>query len=139
MIDIRHFLKSGHGPTLFAAFFYLTFSFVIWVLNGAMAPFISEQFQLTPAQKGTLLAIPIMAGAIMRFPLGLLAQYVGRKTATLVELSLIAFTMAFGYFFVHSYDEVAEDGPAAGGGRRQLRRGHVAGLGLVPEIGRAHV
>ncbi len=100
------FLRSGHTPTLFAAFFYLTFSFVIWVLNGAMAPFISEQFQLTPAQKGTLLSIPIIAGAIMRFPLGLLAQYVGRKTATLVELALITLTMAFGYFFVHSYDDM---------------------------------
>ena len=70
----RDFLKSGHTPTLFAAFFYLMFSFVIWVMNGAMAPFISEQFQLTPAQKGLLLSIPIVAGAIMRFPLGLLAQ-----------------------------------------------------------------
>lgn len=106
MSDFRHFLRSGHGPTLFAAFFYLMFSFIIWVLNGAMAPFISEQFQLTPAQKGLLLSIPIIAGAIMRFPLGLLAQYVGRKTATLVELALISATMAYGYFFVHGYDDL---------------------------------
>lgn len=106
MAGFRDFLKSGHTPTLFAAFFYLMFSFIIWVMNGAMAPFISEQFQLTPAQKGMLLSIPIVAGAIMRFPLGLLAQYVGRKTATLVELGLITFTMSFGYFFVHSYDDL---------------------------------
>ncbi|MBK6998814.1 MAG: NarK/NasA family nitrate transporter [Rhodoferax sp.] len=106
MAGFRDFLKSGHTPTLFAAFFYLMFSFVIWVMNGAMAPFISEQFHLSAAQKGMLLSIPIVAGAIMRFPLGLLAQYVGRKTATLVELCLITFTMAFGYFFVHSYDDL---------------------------------
>jgi MFS transporter, NNP family, nitrate/nitrite transporter len=106
MAGFRDFLKSGHTPTLFAAFFYLMFSFVIWVMNGAMAPFISEQYHLTPAQKGLLLSIPIVAGAIMRFPLGLLAQYVGRKTATLVELVLITFTMSFGYFFVHTYDDL---------------------------------
>ena len=106
MAGFRSFLQSGHTPTLFAAFFYLMFSFVIWVMNGAMAPFISEEFNLTPAEKGLLLSIPIVAGAIMRFPLGLLAQYVGRKTATLVELSLITFTMAFGYFFVHSYNDM---------------------------------
>lgn len=106
MAGFRLFLKSGHTPTLFAAFFYLMFSFVIWVMNGAMAPFISEEFHLTAAQKGLLLSIPIVAGAIMRFPLGLLAQYVGRKTATLVELSLITCTMSFGYFFVHSYDDL---------------------------------
>lgn len=106
MAGFRDFLKSGHTPTLFAAFFYLMFSFVIWVMNGAMAPFISEQFHLTAAQKGMLLSIPIVAGAVMRFPLGLLAQYVGRKTATLVELVLITFTMSFGYFFVHTYDDL---------------------------------
>ncbi|MBP9060929.1 MAG: NarK/NasA family nitrate transporter [Rhodoferax sp.] len=106
MSGFRSFLKSGHSPTLFAAFFYLMFSFIIWVMNGAMAPFISEQFQLTAAQKGMLLSIPIVAGAIMRFPLGLLAQYVGRKTATMVELALITFTMSFGYFFVHTYNDL---------------------------------
>ena len=106
MAGFRNFLRSGHTPTLFASFFYLMFSFVIWVMNGAMAPFISEEFHLTAAQKGLLLSIPIVAGAIMRFPLGLLAQYVGRKTATLVELGLITLTMSFGYFFVHSYDDL---------------------------------
>ena len=106
MSGFRTFLKSGHTPTLFAAFFYLTFSFVIWVMNGAMAPFISEAYNLTAAQKGLLLSIPIVAGAIMRFPLGLLAQYVGRKTATLVELALITGTMSYGYFFVQSYDDL---------------------------------
>jgi NNP family nitrate/nitrite transporter-like MFS transporter len=106
MAGIRKVLKNGHTPTLFAAFFYLTFSFVIWVMNGAMAPFISEEFNLTAAQKGLLLSIPIVAGAVMRFPLGLLAQYVGRKTATLVELALITLTMSYGYFFVSSYDDM---------------------------------
>lgn len=106
MAGFRTFLKSGHTPTLFAAFFYLTFSFVIWVMNGAMAPFISEEFNLTAAQKGLLLSIPIVAGAVMRFPLGLLAQYVGRKTATLVELALITLTMSYGYFFVQTYDDM---------------------------------
>ena len=106
MAGFRTFLKSGHTPTLFAAFFYLTFSFVIWVMNGAMAPFISEEFNLTAAQKGLLLSIPIVAGAVMRFPLGLLAQYVGRKTATLVELALITVTMSYGYFFVQTYDDM---------------------------------
>ena len=40
---IKEFLKSGHWPTLLAAFLYFDFCFAIWVLNGAMAPFISEE------------------------------------------------------------------------------------------------
>jgi hypothetical protein len=97
MLDIKAFLKSGHAPTLCAAFIYFTFSCLIWVLNGAMAPFINETFSLTPAQTGLMLSIPILAGALMRFPLGVLAQYIGRKLATIVEMSLIAGAMLFGY------------------------------------------
>jgi len=36
---LRSFARAGHLPTLAASFFYLTFTFVVWVLNGAMAPF----------------------------------------------------------------------------------------------------
>ncbi|MEY4294648.1 MAG: hypothetical protein RLY82_336 [Pseudomonadota bacterium] len=114
MSGFRSFLKSGHAPTLFAAFFYFTYSFFIWVLNGAMAPFISEEFHLTPQQKGLMLSIPIFAGALMRFPLGLMAQYVGRKNATLIEMALIAVAMAYGYFFVKSYNDLLAMGVLLG-------------------------
>ena len=110
----RQFLASGHSPTLFAAFLYFSFSCCIWVLNGAMAPFISETFNLSPAQKGLMLSIPIMAGALMRFPLGLLSQYIGRKNATLVEMALIAVAMLFGFFFVSSFNDLLAMGVLLG-------------------------
>ena len=108
------FLKSGHSPTLFAAFLYFSFSCCIWVLNGAMAPFISETFNLSPAQKGLMLSIPIIAGALMRFPLGLLSQYIGRKNATLVEMGLIAAAMLFGFFFVKTFNDLLAMGVLLG-------------------------
>ena len=114
MAGYRTFLKSGHAPTLFAAFFYFAFSCCIWVMNGAMAPFISEAYQLTPAQKGVMLSVPIFAGALMRFPLGVLAQYIGRKNATLVEMGLIGVALLFGFFFVDSYDSLLAMGVLLG-------------------------
>lgn len=110
----RGFLKSGHSPTLFAAFLYFSFSCCIWVLNGAMAPFISETFNLSPAQKGLMLSVPIIAGALMRFPLGILSQYIGRKNATLVEMSMIAVAMLFGFFFVKSFNDLLAMGVLLG-------------------------
>jgi NNP family nitrate/nitrite transporter-like MFS transporter len=110
----KQFLKSGHSPTLFAAFLYFAFSCCIWVLNGAMAPFISETFNLSPAQKGLMLSVPIIAGALMRFPLGLLSQYIGRKNATLVEMGLIAVAMLFGFFFVKSFNDLLAMGVLLG-------------------------
>lgn len=110
----KDFLRSGHGPTLFAAWLYFMFSCCIWVLNGAMAPFIAESLRLSPAQIGLMLSIPIIAGALMRFPLGILAQYIGRKRATLVEMALIAVALLYGYFRVESYDDLLAMGVLLG-------------------------
>lgn len=114
MGSFRTFLKSGHAPTLFASFLYFDFCFAIWVLNGAMAPFISEEFNLTPAQKGFMISVPILAGAIMRFPLGILAQYIGRKNAALTEMTLIMAAMIFGYTMVDTYSDVLAMGVLLG-------------------------
>jgi NNP family nitrate/nitrite transporter-like MFS transporter len=114
MTSFKHFLRSGHSPTLFAAFLYFGFSCGIWVMNGAMAPFISETYGLTPAQKGLMLSIPIFAGALMRFPLGVLAQYIGRKNATLVEMGMICVAMLFGVFFVHTFNDLLAMGVLLG-------------------------
>ncbi len=110
MKGFKEFLKSGHAPTLFSAFLYFDFCFAIWVLNGAMAPFISEDFGLSPAQKGFMVSVPILAGALMRFPLGVLAQYIGRKNAALVEMSCILLALLYGYFMVNTYSEVLNMG-----------------------------
>lgn len=110
----REFLKSGHAPTLWASFLYFDFCFAIWVLNGAMAPFISETFNLSPAQKGFMISVPILAGALMRFPLGILAQYIGRKKAALVEMGMIFFALLYGFFMVDTFSDVIRMGVLLG-------------------------
>lgn len=114
MPKLDSFARAGHMPTLVAAFVYFAFSCCIWVLNGAMAPFITETYRLTPAQAGLMLSVPIIAGALMRFPLGLLAQYIGRKKATLVEMGLIAVAMLYGFYFVDSFDQLLAMGVLLG-------------------------
>lgn len=114
MSAFKTFVRSGHWPTLFASFLYFDFCFAVWVLNGAMGPFISEAFSLSPAQKGFMISVPILAGALMRFPLGVLAQYIGRKNAAMVEMALIVAALGFGYVFVDSYDSVLAMGVLLG-------------------------
>jgi NNP family nitrate/nitrite transporter-like MFS transporter len=108
------FRRAGHWPTLAAAFLYFDFTFAVWVLNGAMAPFISESFHLNAAQKGFMVSVPIIAGALMRFPLGVLAQYIGRKSAALVEMALIVAALVFGWLFVDSHASVLAMGVLLG-------------------------
>ncbi|ACL56690.1 MFS transporter [Methylobacterium nodulans] len=114
MASFKTVMKSGHPPTLFAAFLYFDFCFAIWVLNGAMGPFITETYRLTPAQTGFMISLPILAGAIMRFPLGVLAQYIGRKNAAITEMALIILAMAYGFFVVSSYGDVLAMGVLLG-------------------------
>ncbi|MBL7892750.1 MAG: MFS transporter [Bacteroidia bacterium] len=114
MAGFKTFLKSGHAPTLFSAFLYFDFCFAIWVLNGAMAPFISEQFHLTPSQKGFMISVPIFAGALFRFPLGLLGQYIGRKSAAIISMVLVLLGLLYGYFMVDTFSEVLNMGVLLG-------------------------
>lgn len=114
MGTFKTFLKSGHGPTLFAAFLYFDFCFAIWVLNGAMAPFISEQFNLSPAEKGFMVSVPIFAGALFRFPLGILGQYIGRKSAAILSMVLVLIGLVYGYFMVDTFSEVINMGVLLG-------------------------
>jgi MFS transporter, NNP family, nitrate/nitrite transporter len=79
-----------------------------------MGPFISEQFHLAPAQIGLMVSIPTLAGALMRFPLGVLSQYIGRKYAAIVEMSAIVLALAYGFLFVKSFNDVLAMGVLLG-------------------------
>jgi len=114
MARFREFRKAGHLPTLLTALLYFDFCFAIWVLNGAMAPFISQEFGLTPQQKGIMVSIPVIAGALMRFPLGILSQYIGRKNAALLEMGIISCCLLYGWKMVQSHNHVLAMGVALG-------------------------
>jgi NNP family nitrate/nitrite transporter-like MFS transporter len=112
--ELRDFRRAGHLPTLLTALLYFDFCFAVWVLNGAMAPFISAEFGLDPAQKGFMVSVPVVAGALMRFPLGVLSQYIGRKRAAMLEMSVITVCLASGYLLVRTYAAVIAMGVALG-------------------------
>lgn len=80
----RDFLKAGHTPTLFAAFFYFDISFMVWVLLGPLGVQIAQDLGLTPAQKGLMVATPILAGAILRVVNGVMVDHLRPKQAGII-------------------------------------------------------
>ena len=79
----------GHKPTVFAAFLHFDLSFMIWVLLGALGVSISESLGLSAAQKGLMVAVPILSGSLMRIPLGLLSdRFGGRRVGIAMLLAL---------------------------------------------------
>ena len=69
----------GHKPTVFAAFLHFDLSFMLWVLLGALGVFISESARPDAAEKGLMVAIPILSGSLLRIPLGLLSDRFGGR------------------------------------------------------------
>jgi NNP family nitrate/nitrite transporter-like MFS transporter len=70
----KGFLKAGHLPTLFAAFLYFDLSFMVWVLLGPLGVAVAKDLHLNAADKGLMVATPVLAGAFLRVVLGLLVD-----------------------------------------------------------------
>lgn len=87
----RDFFKAGHFPTLLAAFFYFDMSFMVWVLFGALAIQISADIGLNAAQKGFMVALPVLAGALLRVVFGILVDRLRPRRAGIIgQLIVIA-------------------------------------------------
>ncbi|MGN6421894.1 MAG: nitrate/nitrite transporter [Asticcacaulis sp.] len=103
----KDFLKAGHAPTLFSAFLYFDMSFMVWVLLGALGVQITATLGLTPAEKGFMVAVPILAGAVLRVVNGVLVDRIGPKmTGTVGQLIVIGGLLAAWLFNIHSYMSV---------------------------------
>ena len=95
---------QGHWPTLFAAFLYFDFSFMVWTMLGPLATEISESlakvsgFVMDPSQKATLLAIPILSGALLRIVLGFGVDKFGPKKTALASQAVVITVLFYAYF-----------------------------------------
>ncbi len=94
---------AGHLPTLIAAFLYFDFSFMVWTMLGPLATEISESlakhgFILDANQKATLLAIPILGGAILRILLGFLVDNIGAKKTAIIAQLIVISSLFYTYF-----------------------------------------
>lgn len=80
----RAFLKAGHTPTLFASFLYFDLSFMVWVMLGPLGVAIARDLGLDAAQKGLMVAVPVLSGALLRVVAGIMVDRVGPKRTGLV-------------------------------------------------------
>ncbi|MGZ0085829.1 nitrate/nitrite transporter [Caldibacillus thermoamylovorans] len=100
------FWRVGHAPTLLSSFLYFDISFMIWNLLGALGVFVAESFALTPAEKGMMVAIPVLGGALLRVPMGLLADRWGGKRAGLLGMAVTAVPLVWGWLFADHMADV---------------------------------
>jgi NNP family nitrate/nitrite transporter-like MFS transporter len=105
-VTIKGFTRAGHWPTLFSAFLYFDVSFMVWVLLGALGVFIAQDFGLSASQKGFLVALPLLAGACLRLPMGIVADRFGPKRVGVIGLLLTTLPLLLGWLGAASLIEV---------------------------------
>ncbi|HMF13237.1 MAG TPA: MFS transporter, partial [Gemmataceae bacterium] len=102
-MQLRAFLKAGHTPSLLCAFLYFDTSFMVWVLLGALANSIVPEFGLNEAQRGLMLAIPLLGGSLLRIVLGLMTDHVGARRTGIVGMVLTLVPLLIGWLWADSF------------------------------------
>ena len=103
---LKNALKSGHWPSLAGAWLHFEVSFVVWLLIGALGIAIAQDFALSATQKGLLVAIPLLGGALLRIVVGPFTDQFGAKRVGLGILGMEMVALALGWFFGQSYAQM---------------------------------
>ncbi len=111
----KPFWQSGHRPTLLAAFLYFDIAFMCWVMLGPLAPIISKDLGLDAAQKGFMVAVPTLAGAVIRLINGLMVDRIGpKRTGIINQLVVIGGLFTAWWFGINSYEAILAVGVILG-------------------------
>jgi MFS transporter, NNP family, nitrate/nitrite transporter len=94
-VPLLNALRSGHWPSLLAAWLHFEISFMAWLLIGALGVFIAGDFSLTATQKGFMVAVPLLGGSLFRVLTGILTDRVGPRRIGFI--SMLAVTVPLGW------------------------------------------
>ena len=105
-MKFREFLKAGHPGTLLSAFLYFDVSFMAWVMIGALGVYIADDFSLSPTEKGLIVSIPLLAGSMLRIPMGIAADRFGSKKTGAAGLLLTLIPLLTGWLGAQSLAQI---------------------------------
>lgn len=83
--------------TLVGCFLHFDFSFMVWILVGALGIPLAEAAHLSPAQKGFMVAVPILVGSLLRIPVGMCADRFGGRRVGLLLLAFLFLPLALAW------------------------------------------
>src|SRR4030067_2560757 len=92
------FWQAGHRPTLFAAFLFLDLAFLRWVILGPLGVQIAHDLNLTPAQKGLMVATPVLSGALLRLVMGMMVDHLKPKLAGAIGQVIVIMTLLLAWW-----------------------------------------
>ena len=97
VMRMSEFRRAGHTPSLVAALLHFDVSFAIWVILGALGAYIAEDLGLTAAEKGVLVAIPLLSAAVCRVTFGILADRFGPRRIGTISMTIAVLPLLWGW------------------------------------------
>ena len=105
-MSLKGFSRAGHTPSLAASLLHFDVSFMVWVLLGALGAYVATDLDLTPAQKGLMVAVPPLGGCAFRLVLGTVVERIGIKRTGLASMGLTFVPLLWGWLGGGSYAQV---------------------------------
>src|SRR3954463_9390757 len=94
---MREFRRAGHTPSLIAALLHFDVSFAIWVILGALGAYIAEDLGLSAAQKGVVVATPLLSASVCRLTFGVLADRFGPRRIGTISMMIALIPLLWGW------------------------------------------
>ncbi|HIN91410.1 MAG TPA: NarK/NasA family nitrate transporter [Alphaproteobacteria bacterium] len=104
-MSFSRFLKTGHIGTLISSFIYSDMSFMVWIMLGPLAVYISLDLELTEAQQYTMVTLPLLAGVLFRIPMGILVDRFAPKQTGMIAQAIVIVVLFFAY--ISNVDSIA--------------------------------
>ena len=105
-MPILNALRSGHWPSLLAAWLHFEVSFMAWMLVGALGVFIAEDFSLTATQKGFMVAVPLLGGSLFRVAMGVVSDRVGPRLTGFVSMLVALVPLGWAWLAAESFAQM---------------------------------
>jgi NNP family nitrate/nitrite transporter-like MFS transporter len=105
-MKLSDFRRTGHLPTLFCSFLYFDISFMVWVLLGALANSIIPEFKLSDAERGLMVAVPLLGGSLLRLVLGHLTDRLGARLTGILGMVLTLVPLLLGWLWADSFEKL---------------------------------
>src|SRR5262249_60517041 len=81
-------------------------TFMVRIRLAALANSLAPAFGLNEAQRGLMVAVPLLGGALLRMVLGVLTDHIGARRTALLGLGLTLLPLLLGWLWVDSFSKV---------------------------------
>jgi MFS transporter, NNP family, nitrate/nitrite transporter len=105
-LPLLRVLRTGHWPSLLAAWLHFEISFMVWVLIGALGVFIARDLSLSATQKGIMVAVPLLGGAMARIIVGICTDRFGPRKTGAITMLLVTAPLAAVWWDGQSFSEM---------------------------------